>query len=406
MSTGCSYLPFGRRTLGPSGQGFLLFSILTALFVCGCDHPHPGPAGSAATPTGGTGSSPGKTVIKYAHGLRIDNHDGYREVSIPNYSGGKTDTLHYLLVEAGKTPPADRPGVPVITTPIKTLAVQSSMHVALAEFAGVADRITAVGNFQYINSPIVREGIRSGKVKQVGIDAGINNELLISLHPGLLIAMSNPESAFGQYKTLTEAGIPVLPDAEWLETTPLGRAEWVKLLGALVDREDSVGKKFDSVERAYRALAAIGSSTKEKPSVIIGMPYKGVWYTPAGESYMAQFLHDAGAGYHWADSKGIGSLALNIETVIPIALQADYWLNVGYVNSRSDIAGKDSRFSAFHCFTTDAVYNFNKRVNDLGSNDYWESGAVSPQLILADLIRILHPGVLPQDSLFYYKQLK
>jgi iron complex transport system substrate-binding protein len=280
------------------------------------------------------------------------------------------------------------------------------MHVALADFAGVADRIVGLGNLKYVNSLVVREGIRTGRVKQVGIDANINNELVISLHPGVLIAMSNPDAAFGQFKTLIDAGIPVLPDAEWLETSPLGRAEWAKLIGALVDREDSVAKKFDSVETAYKALAAIGSSAKTKPSVIIGMPFKGVWYVPAGESYMAQFLHDAGADYHWADTKGIGSLPLNVETVIPVALQADYWVNIGYVNSRSDISGKDSRFAAFKAFTTDALYNNNRRVNDLGSNDYWESGAVNPQLILADLIRILHPDVLPKDSLYYYKQLK
>lgn len=388
----------------PGRKHFLRCSVAAAVLIFGCGPSHP-PASPVAA-TADSVSAHSHTVIKYAHGFRIDEHDGYREVSIVNHSGGKMDTLHYLLVEEGKTPPADRAGVPVIHTPVKTLAVQSSTHVALADFAGVADRITGLGNFQYVNSPIVREGIRSGKVKQVGIDANINTELLIAMHPGLLIAMSNPDAAFGQYKSLIEAGIPVLPDAEWLETTPLGRAEWVKLIGALIDQEDRVERKFDSVEQAYLALAAIGRNTKTKPSVIIAMPYKGVWYTPAGESYMAQFLRDAGADYHWADTKGIASLALNVESVIPIALHSDYWLNVGYVDSRADISAKDTRFADFRPFKTDAVYNFNKRVNDIGSNDYWESGIVHPQLILADLIRILHPDALPQDTLFYYKQLK
>jgi iron complex transport system substrate-binding protein len=372
--------------------------LVVSLFVLACGQPKKADVTDA--PSGGSGS------VKYAHGFRIVHRAGYREVSILNRAAGRSDTLRYLLVDSGQTPPAGLAGIPVIHTPVKTMVVLASSHIGLAEFAGAADRITGLGNFQYVNSPIVREGIRAGTVKQVGIDGSTNNELVIAMHPGVMITSTNPDAAFGQYKTISDAGIPVVPDAEWLETTPLGRAEWVKLIGALIDKEDEVGKKFDSVERVYQALAAIGSSAKIKPSVIIAMPWKGTWYTPAGESYMAQFLRDAGASYNWSSTKGIGSLALNVEAVIPVALKADYWLNAGYVDSRTDIQAKDPRFAGFRAFQTDSIYNFNKRVNDIGSNDYWESGLVNPQLILADLIRILHPGLLPADTLYYYKQLK
>ncbi len=316
------------------------------------------------------------------------------------------DTLDYLLVPQGMAVPAGHPSAQVIITPVQSLIVMSSMHVAQSDFVGVADRIIGLGNGHYVNSTIVRAGITSGKIKLVGMDANLNNEQVVTLHPGVLMTMSNPESAFGQYKTLIDAGIPVLPNAEWLETTPLGRAEWVKLVGALTDREAFVNRKFDSVEQAYQQIAKIGSGATVKPSVIIGMPFKGTWYTPAGESYMAQFLRDAGADYHWSDTKGTGSLALTFESVAPVALTADYWLNVGYVDSKNDILSKDPRYNTFHALQTGAIYNNNKRVNDLGSNDYWESGAVNPQPVLADIIRILHPGLLPADSLYYYKQIK
>jgi iron complex transport system substrate-binding protein len=136
------------------------------------------------------------------------------------------------------------------------------------------------------------------------------------------------------------------------------------------------------------------------------MPFKGTWYVPAGESFVAQFLRDAGADYHWSDTKGTGSLALGFEAVAPVALKADYWLNLDNVDSKADVAAKDNRFTSFRPFQTGAIYNYNRRINDLGSNDYWESGSMHPDLILADLIRILHPGLLPGDSLYYYKQLK
>lgn len=383
-----------------------LFFFLTGIVLLGA-----GVAGIA-----GCGQNAGKSAhhspllkrmpVQFAHGFQIDYYDGYREVIIVDQAAGKADTLHYLLVDSGTAAPADRPGIPVIRTPVSQFAVQSSVHVALADFVGVGDRITGLGNFKYINSPVVRQGIQTGRVKEIGVDSRINTELLISMRPGVLIAMTNPDASSGQYKPVTDAGIPVIPDAEWLETTPLGRAEWVKLIAALVNREDSVAGKFDSVVKAYDQLAAIGSAAKEKPTVIVNMPFKGTWYMPAGGNYMTQFLRDAGATYPWAGSKGTSSLSLTFEAVAPVALKADYWLNQGYVDSKNDLLDKDSRFSGFHAFQTGALYNNNLRVNDLGSNDYWESGIVSPQLILADLIRILHPGLLPQDTLYYYKQLK
>jgi iron complex transport system substrate-binding protein len=286
------------------------------------------------------------------------------------------------------------------------MAVLSSMHIAMAEFAGVADRITGLGSIQYVNSPIVRAGIRAGKVKQVGIDAEINNEAVIALHPGVVITMSNPDAGSGAYKTLADAEIPVLPDGDWLETTPLGRAEWVKLWGALVDKEALVDKKFDSLAQRYQRLAAIGSKASPKPGVITDMPFKGTWYVPAGHSFVAQFLRDAGADYHWSETEGTGSLPLSFEAVAPVALKADYWINLGIVDSKADVAATDNRFTSFKSFRTGAMYNYNRRINDQGSNDYWESGSMHPDLVLADLIRILHPRLLPQDSLYYYKQLK
>lgn len=377
--------------------------LLLGLVLWGCNG-KPG-AGTAEKPVSEKAVT-SRTILKYAHGFRIDYYERYKELSVANRMNGRMDTLHYLLVDSGVTPPADRPGIPVIVTPVRTMSVQSSVHVALAAFAGVADRITGLGDFQYINSPVVREGMRTGRVKQTGIDNNINTELLISMHPGVLIVMTNPNAAFGQYKPLMEAGIPVIPDGEWMETTPLGRAEWVKLIGALVDREDAVNKKFDSVAQTYEKLAAIGRAAKEKPTVIVNMPFKGAWYLPEGDNYMTQFLKDAGASYPWADSRGDGSLSLNFEAVAPVALKADFWLNQGYVDTKSALLARDSRYSTFHSFKTGALWNFNKRVNDIGSNDFWESGIVNPQLVLGDMIRILHPGLLPADTLYYYKQLK
>jgi iron complex transport system substrate-binding protein len=347
-----------------------------------------------------------KANVKYAKGFSIDYYDHFKLVRILNREPAVTDTLFYLLVERNYPVPTGFPGAQVIHIPVQSIVGMSSMHVALADFAGVADRITGLGSLEYIHSPEVRQYIKAGKVKEVGLDGNMNNELILSMHPGVLIAMGNPDAGFGKYKILTDAGVPVLLNAEWLESTPLGRAEWVKLMGALVDKEDRVDKKFDSVEAAYNRLAQIGRKTTDKPSVIMGMPFKGTWFTPAGESFMGQFLRDAGAGYKWSDSKGTGSLALDFESVASEALSADYWLDTGTAETKKEITAKDTRYGSFRSFRTGQVYNNNKRTNELGSNDYWESGAVNPQVVLADMIRILHPDLLPDHQLVYYKQLR
>jgi len=348
----------------------------------------------------------GTVAIRYAKGFSIDYYEHYKILSIYNSSGSGKDTMQYILLPKGIKGPEGYAKAQQIEVPLKSLVAMSSMHVAIADFAGVADIITGLGSLQYVSSPAVRQNISAGKVKEVGIDGTMNDEVLISMKPGLVMVMGNPDAKFSKYETLTGAGIPVMLNSEWLETTPLGRAEWVKVMAALVNKEEYVNKKFDAIESDYKRLAAVGSTAKIKPSIISGMPFKGVWHMPDGDSYMAQFLKDAGTTYKWMNERGTGSLELNFETVAPEALKADFWLNAGYVNSNSEIKAIDPRFADFKPFKTGKIFNNNNKVNDLGSNDYWESGAVNPQLVLGDLIHILHPELLPNHQLVYYKQLK
>ncbi len=350
-------------------------------------------------------ASTGHAEIKYAKGFAIDYYPAYKVVSIFSRAGAKTDTVQYVLLKKGVAAPAGYKKSQLITIPVKSLVAMSSMHIALADFAGAADIIVGLGSLNYVTCPAVRANIKLGKVKEVGLDGGMNNEMLIAMKPGLVMVMGNPDAKYSKYQTLLGAGVPVMLNSEWLETTPLGRAEWVKLMAALVDREPLVNGKFAAMEKEYNRLAQIGHKALVKPSLICGMPFKGVWYTPDGDSYMATFLKDAGTTYKWINETGTGSLMLNFETVAPEALKADFWINVGEVNSKKDIKAADPRYADFKPFKEGRIYNFNKRVNDLGANDYWESGAVNPQLILGDMIKILHPQLLPGHQLVYYKQL-
>jgi len=283
----------------------------------------------------------------------------------------------------------------------------SSMHVALADFLGASDLVVGVGSFKYVSAPRVRQRIAAGQVYEVGQGKELNNELLVAHHPDLVMTTGWPGEGVDHFQTLRAAGVPVLINSEWVETTPLGRAEWVKVLAALLNKEAVVNQKFGAVAREYQRLAVLGRGAAKKPSVVIGLPFKDVWYVPDTDSYMAQFLRDAGATYHWDRTKApSGSLALSFEAVAPVALGADFWLQTGSLSTKAALLAQDARYAAFAPVKSGRVFNNNLRTNAQGSNDYWESGAMHPDLILADLLRILHPELLPTWTLRYYHPLR
>jgi iron complex transport system substrate-binding protein len=356
-------------------------------------------------------SAPGKPVaaktrIQYSKGFSIEYFENYKLVNIVNNFSDKSDTLHYLLVQRGTPAPTNHPGAIVIQIPVQKMVVTSSMHVGMAEFAEAADVITGLADAKYVSSPVVRKNLAAGKVLEVGNGSTMNHELIISMKPDLLMTMGSPDALFNSYQPLTGAGIPVMMNAEWLETDPLGRSEWVKLMAALLNKEELVNQKFDTLVQEYNRMKALATAVKEKPEVVVGLPFKGSWFVPDGDSYFTQFLKDAGAKYHWSDVISKGSLGLNFETVAPIALKADFWLNMSNAQTKAEIAAADERYTKFNPYRKGTMYNCNKRTNDIGANDYWESGAVNPHLILADLITIFHPDLVPGHQLVYYKQLQ
>ena len=347
----------------------------------------------------------GRTTVDFAKGFTLRYAANYKVLTILGSAG--QPPARYLLVPRGAGRPAGFAGVPVIATPVRTLVGLSSTHVALADFLGAADVLVGLGSLQYASAPRVRQRIAAGKIIAVGEGKELNNELLIAQHPDLVMATGWPGEGPGGYQTLAAAGIPVLLNSEWVETTPLGRAEWVKVLAALLNKEDLVNQKFGRVARSYQRLAALGHRAAQQPRVVLGLPFKDVWYVPAAGNYLTQLLRDAGTTYAWDRTNSAqGSLALAFEAVAPVALTADYWLQTGTATSRAEIAAQDARYATFAPFQHNRVYNNNRRTNAQGSNDYWESGAVRPDLVLSDLIRILHPELLPGWQLYYYQQLQ
>ncbi|MCK5102905.1 MAG: ABC transporter substrate-binding protein, partial [Cyclobacteriaceae bacterium] len=202
-----------------------------------------------------------------------------------------------------------------------------------------------------------------------------------------------------------ELGIPVLVFSDWQETGLLGRAEWVKVVAALTGSEKLVNEKFELIEKEYKKLTSLTKDLDNPPKIICNLPYKGSWYVPGGNSYVSNLLHDAGSDYLWASDDGTGGIQMDFETVYAKGIEADFWINPDFAKTLQDIIDTDERLIDFKPISTRSVYNSNFRMSRGIANDFWESGIVNPHLILADLIKILHPELLPDHQLFYYKQI-
>jgi iron complex transport system substrate-binding protein len=351
---------------------------------------------------------PEKLEIKHARGFTIRYFNNYKIVEISNPFEKSTDTTRFLLLERGTPRPSGYIDKQVIEIPVRSLAATSSMHIGLLDFLESLETLKGFGGTQYVYSPKVLQLIQEGKIQEIGKDLGLDEEKLITANPDLLMVMGSPGAGMPKYQTIADAGIPILINSEWMEKTPLARAEWVKLLAALLNKEELVNRKFSIIENDYQRLVSLAKKAAAKPTVISGVNTRDTWFLPSGDSYMARFLSDAGADYPWSDAKANGSLALSFETVYPVALKADYWMNVGFSHkdSKKDILAQDARYSDFKAYRSGRMYSYNNRVNDQGCNDFFESGNVNPQIILADMIKVFHPELLPEHELVYYKKLK
>lgn len=349
-----------------------------------------------------------KAKIQHARGFSIQYFPTYKVVSIFSPFEKTIDTARYVLVQRGTPRPKGYASSQVIAIPIRSLVAMSSLHVGLVGFLGAEDVLVGLADLKYVSSPKVIARISAGKIAEVGDGPALNEEKLIAMHPDLVMLVGSPTAREKQYRTLNEGGVPTLVNSEWIETTPLGRAEWVKLLAALLNKEAVANQQFGQVEREYSRLTGLTRKVARKPSLISGMNYKDAWFVPNGQSYMATFFRDAGGAYPWGNTRATGSLPLNFEAVYPVALKADYWLNVSLSNqaSKREVLAKDVRYADFKAFRSGQIYDYNQRTNSRGSNDFWESGVVHPDWVLADLIRILHPELVPNHALVYYRQIK
>jgi iron complex transport system substrate-binding protein len=251
----------------------------------------------------------------------------------------------------------------------------------------------------------VRKGIEQGRVKDVGYDQNLNYELLLQMKPDLVMAYGIGSDVAAHLSKMKDLNIPVVINAEYLEETPLGRAEWLVFTGSFYDQTDHAQQVFNKVVMEYDSLKKLVSASSHRPLILTGLPYKDNWWVPGGKSYMANMIADAGGDYLWKGNSSRESFVVSLESAIVKATQAELWINTGQTNSIAEILASDERFKIIPSLQKKMVYNDNRKMNPSGGNEVWETGSANPQDILRDLIQIFHPEILADTSFHYYQKL-
>ncbi|WP_071515298.1 ABC transporter substrate-binding protein [Geitlerinema sp. PCC 9228] len=350
---------------------------------------------------------PEKIELQYADGFQVEYHQHYKVVTVKQPWADADRSFQYVLVQCGTPIPAGYEQAQVISVPAETVVALSTTHLPHLKKLGVLDRLLAVSNFRHVNTPEVRQKIDAGTIKEVGRNAQVDVEQLLTLDPDLVMTFSLGDPQMDSHNQLMKAGLPVVLNAEYLSNSPLARAEWLKFTALFFNREKIANRTFSSIAREYKQLAAVAKESDQKPQVLVGHSWKGTWHVPGGNSYMAQYLQDAGASYPWSDTDATSSIPLELETVYERAVDANIWLNGAQSwFSTEDVLADDERYAQFQAFQNGRVYVNNARLNEYGGNDYWESGISNPDVVLADLIKILHPELLPEHELVYYQKIE
>src|SRR5664280_431621 len=348
----------------------------------------------------------GNEIVR-AERFAIEKKKGWTEVKIINpWQGARNVSQIYYLVKRGSALPEGLDSASVIFVPLQKIICMSTTHLAMISALGEENSIAGVSGTNFIYSPGIKRNVDKGLVADIGYEANLNKELILNISPDLIMIYGIGSESAGYVGKLKELGIKVIINADYLETDPLSRAEWIKLFGALYCKENLADSIYNSEVNEYTKLKLfVGQHAKNRPKVMLGLPFKDTWYVSPGNSFICKLINDAGGDYLWKDSESSVSLPYGIENVYLKGMNADYWLNTGTVSTRNEILNIDHRLEDLPSFKNDNLFNNNKRVTIAGGNDFWESGSLYPHLILKDIATILHPEIFTDNELTYYKKI-
>lgn len=346
-----------------------------------------------------------KNSIEYASGLSIVKHEGYSVVTVLNPWPNANKKFTYILKEKEAKVPDSLQSYTTIKVPLESVVVTSTTNIPFLEMLEVEDKMVGFPHTDYVSSEKTRALIDKGAVKNVGQNEKLNIEQLIELSPELIVTFgvdnNNP-----MLDNLKKSGLKVFIQADWMEQSPLGKAEWIKLYGALFGKEDKAKELFDKIVLSYNQAKKLAADQKATSTVLYGSMYEDVWYVAKGNSWVAEFMKDAQANYLWADLKGTGSEGLSFEKVLVKAKTANFWIAAGSFKTLDEFGKINPHYTQFDAFKNKNVYTFESQFGATGGIIYYELAPSRPDLVLKDYIKIFHPDLLPGYEFTFASKLK
>ena len=346
-----------------------------------------------------------KSNIRYAKGFDIVIENGVKKLIIKSAYKGSSEKSEYIIKNKKKDDNIESKKS-IIHVPIDSIVVTSTTHIPMVELLNEENSIIGFPYSKYVSSSKTRALIDAGRITEIGKESSLNTEILLDLKPELVVGYS-VSTADKSLTTLKKAGLNIIYNGDWLEETPLGRAEWIQFFGVLFNKEKQADSIFKVIEQNYLSAKKLAQQSSKKPTVLSGaIMSKDIWNLPGGESFVAQFLKDANLNYLWQNTKGKGSLSLSFESVFDKGANADFWIAPGYFASKEQLLQNNKLYENFSAFKNDNIYTPSTKKGKSGGVIYYELAPTRPDLVLKDLIKITNPNVLPNYKLTFFERMK
>lgn len=342
-----------------------------------------------------------KNLTLYATQFGFEDYDGYTELRISVSEG--EENRFYLFEKSARLPDSLKGSSRVIFIPVESVVCTSTTQIPWFDALGSSHVLAGFPDPGFIHSPVQRERFRRGVLKDLGGPAGLEPEALVSVSPELVLSF-NGRNDERLARLLDRAGIPLLNTRDHLEEHPLGKAEWIRFAGLLLNRRREADSIFNEVTKSYKNQLGLSDSPEVAPVVLTGIPYGGVWYLPGTRSYASRLFQDAGLKPVQAGKDNAAVVPLSIEEVFQAGLNADFWIGASDFSTLEQLISSDSRFANFRSVKNKNVWVYDRQLIPGGGNGYFETAGLRPDLVLSDLNKIR--TATDTLGLTYYRRLK
>jgi len=344
---------------------------------------------------------PDKQTVDYAQNFDIEYHNSYQVVTVRQ--PGQSDESYVLTRCGAPAPDLTGPlaGAQQVSTPVTDLFAESTTHLPSLEALGKLDTLTGFASADYVYSETARKHIADNDVVQFATAGQVDAEAVVAHAPQAFVTGGFTDPAFA---VIERAKVPVLNDYDWLETNPLGRAEWIKFFAALTGTEKQATETFDGIVAEYDKYTNLAANTAPV-AIVPGLPYQGGWSVPLA-SYSNDLYATAHITHPWMTEPGTGSLQTDLETVFAKAGDIPLAISTSSNATKADALASEPRLAEFAAFRDGQVWTSSNRMTDAGALDIYEQGVLRPDLVLADLIAIAHPDLLPGHEFTFYRRLQ